>query len=299
MFNLSKFVIFWATFKQSLGCVILGKRAFWYSAFLTCVVFFFIFIGQNVCISTISANTTFPGEFYYFNPDSPQSNLGRLKQEFQSYLSDNNFSFTFQPFTHFVDFHRLNSEKRPSFILVPEWYYRKYGKDFGLRPLLVPVRNGLTSYKKILLASQLSATSASDYEIISFAMTTMGPDGATAAIKELLTEELISVQQLNIISVPKDLDAILALVLGQVKMALVGQDNLQVISDANPRIIRTIKKLDRSITVPMPVLCYLEGRVESGDVKKLVEAFKKMTSDSPRNKIMEMLQIDDWQNFTQ
>jgi hypothetical protein len=82
-------------------------------------------------------------------------------------------------------------------------------------------------------------------------------------------------------------------------MALVAHDDLQVISDANPRIIRTIKKLDRSITVPMPVLCYLEGRVESGDVKKLVEAFKKMTSDSPRNKIMEMLQIDDWQNFTQ
>ena len=168
-----------------------------------------------------------------------------------------------------------------------------------MRPLLVPVRKGLTSYKKILLASQLSPTAASDYEIISFAMTTMGPDGATEAIKELVTKELVSVQQLNIISVPKDLDAILALVLGQVKMALVAQDNLKVISDANPRITRTIKKLDRSITVPMPVLCYLEGRVESEDVKKLVEVFKKMPSDNPRNKIMEMLQIDDWQNFTQ
>jgi hypothetical protein len=264
-----------------------------------CFVFFFIFGRQSVCTSTISANNNFPGEFYYFNPDSPQSNLGRLKQEFQSYFSDNNFSFTFQPFTHFVDFHRLNSEKRPSFIFVPEWYFRKYGKDLGLRPLLVPIRNGLTSYEKILLASQLSATAASDYEIISFAMTTMGPDGATTAIKELVSDELVSIQQLNIISVPKDLDAILALVLGQVKMALVSKDNLQVISDANPRISRTIKKLDRSITVPMPVLCYLEGRVESGDVEQLVEAFKKMTSDRPRNKIMEMLQIDDWQNFSQ
>jgi ABC-type phosphate/phosphonate transport system substrate-binding protein len=161
------------------------------------------------------------------------------------------------------------------------------------------VRNGLTSYKKILLGSLLIGAAASDYEIITFAMTTMGPDGSTETIKELVAKELVSVQQLNIISVPKDLDAILALALGQVKMALVAQDNLQVISDANPRIIRTIKTFNRSITVPMPVLCYLEGRAESDDVEKLVEAFKKMTSEHPRNKIMEMLQIDDWQKFTQ
>ena len=168
-----------------------------------------------------------------------------------------------------------------------------------MHPLLVSVRNGSTSYKKILLASQVNEAAANDYDIISFAMTTMGPDGTTEVIKELVADELVSIQQLNIISVPKDLDAILALALGQVKMALVAQDNLQVISDVNPRIIQTIKNLNRSITVPMPVLCYLEGRVESGDVKKLVETFKKMTSDQPRNKIMEMLKIDDWQNFTQ
>ena len=260
---------------------------------------FFLFGGQSVCISTISSSNDLSIEFYYFNPDSPQSNLGRLKQEFEAYFSDKDFSFTFQPFTHFVDFHRLNNERRPSFILVPDWYYRKYGKDLGLHPLLVPVRNGLISYKKILLVSQSASPASNDYDIISFAMTTMGPDGEAAVIKELVADELVSIEQLNIINVPKDLDAILALVLGQVKMALVAQENLQVISDANPRIVQTIKKLDRSVIVSMPVLCYLEGSAESGDVKKLVEAFRKMTAEQPRNKIMEMLQIDDWQNFIQ
>jgi hypothetical protein len=277
----------------------LWKKAFLYSFFWAIFTLLLLFGGQSVCISTTASNSTFSKEFYYFNPDSPQSNLDHLKQEFETYFSDNNFPFTFQPFTHFVDFHRLNNERRPSFIFVPDWYFRKYGKDLGLRPLLVPVRNGSTSYKKILLVSQSTSAAANDYDIISFAMTTMGPNGETAAIKKLIAEELISMQQLNIINVPKDLDAILALVLGQVKMALVAQDNLQVISDVNPRITQTIKKLDRSITVSMPVLCYLEGRVESSDVKKVVEAFKKMTAEQPRNKIMEMLQIDDWQKFTQ
>jgi hypothetical protein len=255
--------------------------------------------GQNVCTSTVSPRSNLSKEFFYFNPDSPQNNLGSLKQEFETYFSDKDFPCTFQPFTHFVDFHRLNNERRPAFILVPEWYYSKYGKDLGLRPLLVPVRNGSTSYEKIILVAQATEAALNDYDIISFAMTTMGPNGETSHIKKIVAKELISIEQLNIINVPKDLDAIMALILGQVKMALVAQDNLQVISDANPRITQMIKKLDASISVSMPVLCYVEGRAESNDVKKLIETFKKMTSEQPRNKIMEMLQIDDWQKFTQ
>jgi hypothetical protein len=161
------------------------------------------------------------------------------------------------------------------------------------------VRNGSTSYEKILLVSETGRPALNEYEIVSFAMTTMGPDGETSFIKELVADELVSIEQLNVINVPKDFDAILALVLGQVKMALVAQDNLEVIADVNPRITQSLKKIDGSVKVSMPVLCYLEGRAETGMVKKLTESFHKMTSEQPRNKIMEMLQIDDWQSFTQ
>jgi hypothetical protein len=161
------------------------------------------------------------------------------------------------------------------------------------------VRNGLTFYEKILLTSKTSVSEIKDYDTVPFAMTSMGPNGQTTSVKELVAGELISVQQLNIINVPKDLDAILALVLGQVKMALVAQDNLQIISSVNPRITQTIQRLDKSIRVSMPVLCYLEGRVKSDDIEKLVQTFRQMTAEKPRNRIMEMLQIDDWQNFTE
>ena len=259
---------------------------------------FLFYSGRSVCISTVTSHSGFIKEFYYFNPDSPQSNLGQLKSEFETYFSNNNFSYNFQPFTHFVDFHRLSTERRPSFILVPAWYVRKYGKELGLHPLLVEVRHGSTSYKKILLVSKTSLSELHDNDIVPLAMTSMGPNDQTSEVKELVASHRINAQQLNIINVPKDLDAILALVLGQVKMALVAQDNLQVISSVNPRITQAIQKLDKSITVSMPVLCYLEGRVGSDDVEKLVNTFKRMTTEKPRNKIMEMLQIDDWQTVT-
>jgi ABC transporter, phosphonate, periplasmic substrate-binding protein len=275
----------------------LAGKTFRRIAFAVAFLLLFLFSGQSVCISTITSNNSLPREFYYYNPDSPQSNLGSLKQEFDVFLSENNFSYTFQPFTHFADFHRLNNENRPAFILVPEWYYRQYGKALGLRPLLVPVRHGNTSYKKILLIAPGSSVAANDYGIISFAMTTMGPAIPTSVIKGLLPDGLGSLQQLNIINVPKDLDAILALVLGQVKMALVAQDNLQTISDANPRIVQRVKKLDKTVTVPMPMICYLADQVDKEDVERFITAFMKMAKEHPRNKIMEMLQIDDWQKL--
>jgi len=276
----------------------LQKIFFLYSTFLVFLALFLFFSGRSVCISTVSSTSGFIKDFYYFSPDSPQSNLGQLKNEFETYFTNNNFSYNFQPFTHFVDFHRLSKEKRPSFILVPAWYVHKYGKELGLHPLLVEVRNGATSYKKILLVSKTSPAESHDNEIVPLAMTSMGPNDQTSAIKELVASYLISAQQLNIINVPKDLDAILALVLGQVKMALVAQDNLQVISSVNPRITQAIRKLDKGITVSMPVLCYLEGRVGADDVEKLVNTFMRMTAEKPRNRIMEMLQIDDWQTVT-
>jgi ABC transporter, phosphonate, periplasmic substrate-binding protein len=277
----------------------LAGKIFRHIAFCAAFLLLFLFGSQSICISTITSNNSLPREFYYYNPDSPQSNLGLLKQEFDSFLSKNNFSCTFQPFTHLADFHRLSSENHPSFIMVPDWYYRQYGKALGLRPLLVPVRHGNTSYKKILLIAAGSSGAINDYDIISFAMTAMGAEIPTSVIKGLLADQLVSIQQLNIINVPKDLDAILALVLGQVKMALVSQDNLQIISDANPRIVQRIMKMDKTVTVPMPVICYLESRVDKEDVEKFITAFMKMAKEHPRNKIMEMLQIDDWKKLTE
>lgn len=239
-------------------------------------------------------------DFYYYNPDSCQSNLGYLKREFDGYLMENGFAANFQPFTHFVDFYRLSCEAPPSFILVPEWYYRKFGKDLGLRPILVPERQGATSYKKILLVPKHPGKASGDQEILSFATTSMVQDGVVdAELEALLLKQQIDSQRLNVIEVPKDSDAILALVLGQVKIALVGEYNLRIISEINPKILSNVKQLQESITVPMPVLCYLENKVDESEVERLVEVFTKMSIEQPKNKIMEMLKIDNWKKISE
>ena len=283
--------------KKSVGFLPGEGSASWHKwLFCALLVCFLCFGGSgNSLLSPASCLAT---EFYYFNPDTSQGNLGNLKREFDQYLLEKGFSANFQPFAHFVDFHRRNNERRPSFILVPDWYYRKYGKELGLRPILKPMRNGSTSYQKVILVPKSASAAPNDYEIISFALTSMLQEDVNEELKVLLANQLIDKQQVNMITVPKDLDAILALVLGQVQMALVAEYNLQTIAEINPKILHNVKQLDDTITVPMPVLCYLENRVDDKQVVKLLEIFTGMSKEKPQNKILEMLKIDNWKKIS-
>ena len=94
------------------------------------------------------------GYFYYFDPDSLQSNLTRLKHEMEHFLEKNDFYINFRIFAGYQDFHRELAINTPEFVFLPEWYFRKNKKHLGLIPLLQPVRNGQTTYRKILLTSQ-------------------------------------------------------------------------------------------------------------------------------------------------
>ena len=59
-------------------------------------------------------------ELFYFNPDSPQNNLSRLKRNVDDFLSDNDVPITFQPFTHLVDLENQLKANPPAFLFVPK-----------------------------------------------------------------------------------------------------------------------------------------------------------------------------------
>jgi hypothetical protein len=235
---------------------------------------------------------------YYFNPDSPQSNLSRLKRDMDDFLSEANFPITFQPFTHLVDFEQQFKGMPPAFIFVPQWYINKYGAEMKLKPLLVPVHKGETSYRKILLETKDPHKDLAKSVSITLAMTSMGPDGDTMLKNILFPPHSVPVGKINPIIVPKDFDALFALALGQVDMALVVKNNLDQIASLNPNILRTVRPLGESKPIPMPVLCYVEGVATSEHIEEIKRLFLKGKAEKNRSTIMEMLQINEWQVIT-
>lgn len=245
---------------------------------------------------TTSASAT--SDFFFFFPDSVQTNMVQLKRDMDAFFKKAGLNINFLPFVHVADFDRMSKASMPALILLPEWYYRTYGKTLGVTPLLVPVRQGKANYTKLLLINK-----AKDYAIEELAgktigMTSMGQDTINILNKELFSSQNLDFTRCNIITTAKDADALYALILKQVDAAVVSSDVLQAISRINPALFSMVKTLAISEPVPMPVLCVSIERMEKDDMEKLKDIFLIKGGQSSPSAIMETLHIDGWKTVT-
>lgn len=235
--------------------------------------------------------------FFYFNPDSAQSNLSRLKSEMDSYLTSGGMDLAFQPFVRLHDFDKMANSRQPAFLLVPDWYLKDQGQTLGLQPLLRPRRQGSSSYSKLLLVRQQSPwQTAAELKGKTVAMTSMGPNSLRHLNRLLFHPLGQEADRLNIVTTAKDIDALFALALGQVDAALVAATNMDHVRQINPRITGNLKVLSRSAPIPLPTLC-ANSKVSVEASKRLKQLFINQRPQAA--KLMEMLQIDAWQEIDQ
>jgi hypothetical protein len=242
-----------------------------------------------------AAADRYSAELFYFNPDSTQNNLSRLKRNMDDLLSSADIPISFQPFTHLVDLENQLKANPPAFLFVPQWYFEKYGAGLHLYPLLVPVRQGTVSYHKILLGIKNTSFNRVRVPHATMAMTSMGPDGNTTLDSILFSPHGFAARNISAIIVPKDADALFALALGQVDMALVVKENVDLIAKINPNILQSVRPLLESKPIPMPLLCYIEGLAAPSTIQALKRLLLDGGAQESYATIMEMLQINGWQ----
>ncbi len=258
-----------------------------------------LFLGLSTAQNAGSRTTTYTPDghkFFYFNPDSTLSNMVSLKRELDIFLLDLGFSLAAIPFAKLNDFDRVINEVLPEFVLMPKWYYDEHGKDLDFEPLLVPVRNGRTDYQKVLLTSKQSNISIEDLDNKTLATTTMGGNRDKLLNEALFSQFNKDIRRVNVVTTPKDSDALFALILGQVEVALVGEDNWKIIGKINRVADKSVKVLCRTKPIPLPILCVRKGTISTDKIAMLKGLFENVGKEN--NKFMEMLQIDGWQKIS-
>lgn len=245
--------------------------------------------------SPLPIGSAVPPIFFYFNPDSPQGNLARLKETMDHALVSANLPLQFQAFAKYRDFDRSLREQTPGFLFMPEWFLKQDGNSDRFVPLLTPIRHGVTTYRKVLLVAADSLLTLADLSRATIAMTPMGPAGLDSLNQAIFKKNGLDAHGLNFLTTAKDSDALFALVLKQVQAALVSEDNLDQISRINPNILTKIKKLSISGPLPLPLLCCDKENARGEDIEKIKALFLSAEKDKNTKKIMEMLQIDAWQ----
>ena len=245
-----------------------------------------------------SASMTAATEFYYFNPDSPQSNLAHLKQEMDTVLATASSPISFQPFARLRDFKHKIREEKPAFLFLPSWYLDYEDSKRQFEPLLMSTRQGSPTYQKVLLVQNNSSTDLDTLAQKTIAMTYMGPDYLDFLNEIIFTRHGLNSRHLNIVSTSKDSDAIFALALRQVDAALVSKDNLEHIGKINPRILKAVRAVAESDPIPLPVICYSKEKVSAEEVAEVKEIFLNGHKGPKNDNLMEMLKIDEWRTYS-
>jgi hypothetical protein len=235
-------------------------------------------------------------DLFYFNPDSVQFNFSLLKKEVDQFFQSSNFEIRFQAFSQQADFERLITERRPALVLVPAWYYAQHGKTLALTPLLTPLNNGQPSYSKVLLVRSTTLIKTIDIAGKTVASTTMGPKTSEQLGHFFSNGQPVDFSTSHLITTPKDADALFALVLGQVDLAVVGKETIREVGGNNQKILAAVKEIIPSKPMPMPLLCITGTTMKQDEIERLRRTLVEGGNRSPRPSFMTMLQFDGWQN---
>lgn len=237
-----------------------------------------------------------PLELFYFNPDSVQFNFSLLKKEIDQFFQSSNFEIHFQAFSQQADFDRLILERRPALVLVPAWYYAQHGKDLALTPLLTPLNNGQPSYSKVLLIRSTTPIKTTDIAGKTVASTTMGPKTSEQLGQFFSSDHPVDFSTSHLITTPKDADALFALVLGQVDLAVVGKETISEVGGNNQKILDAVREVTPSKPMPLPLLCMTGGSMKQDEIERLRRTLVEGGNRKPRPSFMTMLKFDGWQN---
>lgn len=259
------------------------------------LAFFISVILQGSFLSSSCPSIGEKPKLYFFNPDSAQSNLSRLKLEMEILFDRSGYPVSFQAFSYQTDFDAKIEEQQPKFLFAPEWYIKKYGRRLKIKPFLVPVYKGATTYRMVLLVVKNSQLTLDSLENLTLAMTSMGPDSRTFLNHVLFPKHFEKTCPFHPVIVPKSADALFALFLGHVDSALVAKEHLETFKKMMPRIVGGVRPLVLSKPIPMPMLCYSEELAAPKEVEIFKTVFIGEKNKGIRNKLSELLQIDEWQ----
>jgi hypothetical protein len=226
---------------------------------------------------------------YFYNPETSIDNFATLKTAFDSYLSTQG-SYSLQPFDNQNSFENIIKQpKNGNVYLLSSWHLDVLQKQkYPLEVVLMGTSKGISMQSKILSAKK---------EITDFNMlknSTIAGAGTEEYIRNVL--QRITKQKLpdtiKILSVPKDIDALMAVGFGVATAAISTEGSFNKLAAINPNQYQQLHVLGASEKSYFLVAATLEkpGRDET----QVLEILYKMSEKEAGQKSLNLLGLDGW-----
>lgn len=225
---------------------------------------------------------------YFYSSESNINNFKSLKMEFDNYLSRIG-PYEFQPFSERETFESEVKDKHNCLLLLSSWHYTNIYKKYTLNPELIGVRDG-KNYQKRILVTDAKYTDLNSIK--------NGP--VASASNELHTRSLLrdmftdknAADSVRILSVPKDIDALMSIGFGVSKCALITESAFNNSKELDPVLYKNTKTLAEGKESLLLILAAPHNIPQPAE--GLIKIIEKMPKDPGGTDIIKMLDLDGW-----
>ncbi len=251
---------------------------------------FFIF-SVFITGSYWSAHSNVGSIIYFYNPETNINNFATLKTAFDTYLV-NHGGYYFQPFDDRKNFEAVIQEKKGDIYLLSSWHLKELQqKKVPLEIALVGTSKGNTMQRKVLSAKK---------DIVNVAMlknTVVAAAGSEEYVHSILKQILGKGQEallndIKILIVPKDIDAVMAVGFGMATAAISAESGLDKLAMINPNQFKELHSLGFSEKDYLLIAATLKKTDQQE--RQLLEELRKMSETDAGEANLKMLGIDGW-----
>jgi len=236
-----------------------------------------------LCSANLRAETL---TIYHYNPESHSDRNLVLKNTFDRYFQTK-YNIELQPVEQRDTFQQLVSQDNPSLFIMSDWHYRQLVSSL---PKLTPYLRGLNdkqdTFHKLLVGKPQASTQRM----------TIAVSGTEAYVASILQEMTFTPgpppKQTRLLTVPKDIDALLAVSFGLADAALATEDSFEKLSQLYRNEYQQLQILGRSKPQKRLVVVGIDNQLPA--VKFALDALEEMDQTRDGRLGLNLLGLDEW-----
>ena len=233
----------------------------------------------------------------FYNPEANINNYTSLKKQFNLYLSRNT-NYVLQPFSNQRVFNNYIKKCKKCIFLLSRWHYESLKSSILIEATLSGTFQGKTTQNRILslakgvqgiedLWGKTIASASSEEYTRNVLRLMLGKDK-----KELL-------DTFKVLTVPKDIDALLAVNFGMSSAALTTENSLKKLREINKIQAEMLTVVAPALEkTPLPVLALWKEKKNDVDIEELVNVLISMRNAKEGQQILSLLGLDGFQTIT-
>ena len=227
---------------------------------------------------------------YFYNPEINITRNAVLKNTFDLYLETQG-AYQFQPVDNKETFEALIKDKKNAIFMMSNWHYLQLKKTRLLQTsslVLRGTKNGNDTYHKILVGKQTKL----DLQTMSLA-TSGNIEYSRSVLSDIYSKQSIDqFSSLQVLEVPKDIDALMAVGFGLADAALTTKSSLNKLSilykqQNQPLLILGESQAQKRLAVVFK-------QIPQAEHHKIQSILKQMAKNKKGQRGLHMLGLDDW-----